>query len=216
MKIDYRLKNRIRFNQLEDEAKKRLRRFYHFTSAEAALQILQAGAIWSDQDDVAPYFCANRQVKAGYEGSQEICLTFRFTGNGHLVPEDGSSNDYQPNALYVHLYEWPDMYSLEGMRVAELRVSAGTASGLECIAFHPSEDFLERCKTDIGATIVLTRIKRLMAAHRVMRVPADGQEREALRAKYPPFKPTTLDIWRMQWHLFLRRWQKKRAAAGKP
>lgn len=210
MKIDYRLKNRIRFNQLDEEAKKRLRRFYHFTSAQAALQILQSGAIWSDRDDVAPYFCANREVKPGATGSQEICLTFRFSGNGHLVAEDSDSSTFQPNALYVHLYEWPDMYGLEGMRVSELRVSAGTASGLECIAFHPSPEFLERCKNDLEATIILTRIKRLMAANRVIRVPEDARAREALRAKFPPYQASRFDIWRMQWQLLVRRWQKKR------
>jgi len=209
MKIDYRLKNRIRFNQLDEEARKRLRRFYHFTSATAALQILQSGAIWSDDDDIAPHFSSNRQLKADFTGSTDICLTFRFTGNGHLVPEDSGSSDYQPNAMYVHLYEWPDMYSLEGMRVSELRVSAGTASGLECIGFHPSPAFLEACKTDIAATIVLTRIKRLMSANRVMQVPEDEREREALRAKFPPYQPTLIDIWRMRWRLFQRRLPKK-------
>jgi len=210
MKIDYRLKNRIRFNQLDEEARKRLRRFYHFTSATAALQILQSGSIWSDGDDIAPHFSANRQQKSNDACSREICLTFRFTGNGHLLPEDGSSADYQPNALYVHLYEWPDMYSLEGMRVAEIRVSAGTASGLECIGFHPSPEFLEQCKTDIGATIVLTRIKRLMSANRVMCVPEDARERETIRSRFPPYRPALLDIWRMKWKLFLRRIEQKR------
>lgn len=216
MKIDYRLKNRIRFNQLDEEARKRLRRFYHYTSAAAALQILQSGAIWSNDENIAPHFNPNRQLRSDYTGSREICLTFRFTGNGHLVPEDHDTADYQPNALYVHLYEWPDMYSLEGMRVAEMRVSAGTASGLECIGFHPSPEFLEQCKTDIAATIVLTRIKRLMTANRAMRIPEDARERDAIRSKFPPYQPALTDIWRMKWKLFMRRLQKKLEQKAKP
>lgn len=210
MKIDYRLKNRIRFNQLDDEAKLRLRRFHHFTTAQAALQILQSGAIWADGTDVCPHFSSNRKPKDDATHSQEVCLNLSFSGTAHLVAEDASSRDYQPNALYVHLYEWPDHYGLQGMRVAQVRVSAGTVSGLQCVGFTPSPEFLAHCKSDLPSAMVLTRIKRLLATPKQIHVPADAKEREATRAQNPPYHPGWMELWKMKLVLLRRRWQKKR------
>lgn len=204
MKIDPKLKNRIRFNQLEDEAKTRLRRFYHLTSADAALRILQSGFIWSDAADLCPNFCSNRSAKPEFSAQHEVWLAFNFVGPVHLVPEEFPSNQYAANALYVHLFEWPDMFDLKGMRVNTLRVSAGTSAGLECLGYQATPEFLDRCKTDLEATMVLTRIKRLAAIARSVRVPASAQERKDLRASFPKPTFTTMDRYKMQFHLFKR------------
>jgi hypothetical protein len=209
LKIDPKLKNRIRFNQLEGEAKTRLRRFYHVTSAEAALRILQSGFIWSDAQDLCPNFSSNRSAKAEFGPVQEVWLTFNFDGPAHLVPEEFPASQYVPNALYIHLYEWPDMFDLEGMRVANLRVAAGTSAGLECIGYQATPEFLERCKTDLEATMLLTRIKRLAAIARSARVPASGVERKEIRAGFPKSTFTKLDRYKLQFHLFKRRIRKK-------
>jgi hypothetical protein len=101
------------------------------------------------------------------------------------------------------------MFDLEGMRVANLRVSAGTSAGLECIGYQASPEFLERCKTDLEATMVLTRIKRLAAIARSVRVPASGTERKEVRAGYPKSTFTAMDRYKLQFHLFKRRLRKK-------
>jgi hypothetical protein len=145
VKIDPKLKNRIRFNQLDDVARDRLRRFYHLTSAVAALQILQSGAIWSNSPDLCPNFTPNRDSKIKPAAEPEIWLNFQFSGASHLVPEEAAVSSYQPNSLYLHLYEWPDMFGLQGLRVARLRVAAPTSSGLECTGFRASEAFLTKC-----------------------------------------------------------------------
>jgi hypothetical protein len=209
LKIDPKLKNRIRFNQLEDEAKTRLRRFYHVTSAEAALRILQSGFIWSDTPDMCPNFGSNRSPKPEFNPKQEVWLAFNFVGPAHLVPEEFPTSQYVPNALYIHLFEWPDMFDLEGMRVSNLRVSAGTAAGLECIGYQATPEFVERCKTDLEATMVLTRIKRLAAIARSVRVPATTAERNEIRAGFPKSSFTTMDRYKLQFHLFKRRLTKK-------
>jgi len=205
MKIDPKLKNRIRFNQLEPAARERLRRFHHFCSAEAALQILQSGCIWSNADDVSPNFTANRNAKEAFNQAGEVWLTFRFVGSAHLVAEDFPASEYVPNALYVHLYEWPDMYSLDGMRVALLRASAGTASGLELIGFNATPEYLEQCKWDLVSAMILTRIKRLASISRSIRVPANRTERANLRKAFPPPQFSTLDLYSMRWFLWRRR-----------
>lgn len=216
MKIDPKLKNRIRFNQLEADARDRLRRFYHLTSAEAALRILQSGYIWSDAPDLCPNFTPNRPPRptpdapaAPDAAEPELCLRFQFAGTAHLVAEDTPAASYAPNALYVHLYEWPDLYSLQGMRVALLRVSAPTASGLECIGFQASPAFLERCKTDIAATLMLTRIKRLTGLSRSIRVPADAAQRAALAAEFPLPRFGQLELAQMRFQLWQRRLRKR-------
>ncbi len=209
MKIDPKLKNRIRFNQLEDDAKTRLRRFYHLTSAESALRILQSGFIWSDAQELAPHFSSNRSTKADFGPGQDIWLTFNFVGPAHLVAEDFPVSEHVANALYVHLYEWPDMYGLDGMRVANVRVSAGTSVGLECIGYQAMPDYVERCKTDLESTLVLTRIKRLAAIPRSVRVPASAAERKEIRAGFPKSTFTTLDRYKLQLHLFKRRMVKR-------
>ena len=110
--------------------------------------------------------------------------------------------------MYVHLYEWPDMFGLQGMRVANVRVSASTASGLECIGFKATEAFLEKCKTDIAATLLLTRIKRLTALSRSVQVPATEAERAATLAQFPVPQFGTLEILQMRFQLWRRRMQK--------
>ena len=209
MKIDPKLKSRIRFNQLEGEAKTRLRRFYHLTSADAALRILQSGFIWSDADDLCPNFGSNRSAKPAFKSPHEIWLTFNFVGPAHLVSEEFSSSQYVPNALYIHLFEWPDMFDLEGMRVANLRVSKGTGSGLECIGYNATPAFLERCKKDLEATMVLARIKRFAASSRAVRVPESASEREEIKLKYPQQKFSAMDIYKLRFELFKRRMVKR-------
>lgn len=211
VKIDPKLKNRLRFNQLDGDAKLRLRRFYHLTSADAALRILQSGFVWSDADDLSPNFASNRTVKPGFTGSQQVWLTFNFVGPVHLVSEEFPASEYVPNALYVHLFEWPDMFNLEGMRVDRVRVSQGTSAGLECIGFNATADFLEHCKTDIEATMRLTRIKRLATLSRNVRVPATPAERKSVQASFPENRFSALDVLKMKFFLWRRRMHKRSA-----
>jgi hypothetical protein len=214
VKIDPKLKNRIRFNQLDGDAKERLRRFYHVTSADSALRILQSGFIWSDAPDLAPNFGSNRTTKPEFNGSQQIWLTFNFVGPVHLVAEEFSASEYTPNSLYVHLFEWPDMFGLEGMRVDRLRVSQGTSAGLECVGFNASPNYLERCKSDIEATLLLTRIKRMAALSRNIRVPSTPQEREAVKVAYPKIHFTGMDVQKMKFQLWKRRMLKQFQGSG--
>lgn len=209
MKIDSKLKNRLRFNQLEPEARDRLRRFYHLTSAEAALQIVQSGFIWSSAPDLCPNFTPNNRSTTQPNAEAEIYLRFQFSGAAHLVPEEAQSSSYVPNALYLHLYEWPDMFGLQGMRVALLRVSAPTSSGLECIGFQASEAFLLKCKTDIAATLLLTHLKRLTAVSRSVQVPADAAQRAAIQAKFPIPRFSSWEILQMRFRLWRRRRQRQ-------
>lgn len=209
MKIDPKLKNRLRFNQLDGDAKLRLRRFYHLTSADAALRILQSGFVWSDADDLSPNFASNRSVRPGFTGSQQVWLTFNFVGPVHLVAEEFPASEYVPNALYVHLFEWPDMFNLDGMRVDRVRVSQGTSAGLECIGFNATAEFVERCKTDIEATMLLTRIKRLAALSRNVRVPATPAERKAVQSAFPENRFSALEVLKMKFFLWKRRTLKR-------
>lgn len=211
LKIDPKLKNRIRFNQLDVEAKDRLRHFHHLTSAEAALQIVASGAIWSDDPDLCPHFAPNRHSSQPIPASPDIWLSFRFSGAAHLVPEAFDAGSYEPNGLYVHLYEWPDMFGLQGMRVASMRVSAPTASGLECTGFKATDAFLNRCKTDINATLMLTRIKRLVAITRSVRVPGTAAEKAALQTQFPVPRFGMMDRMQMRLHLWRRRMAKDAA-----
>jgi hypothetical protein len=207
MKIDPKLKNRIRFNQLQSEARDRLRRFYHLTSASAALQIVQSGFIWSDTPELCPNFAPNRSSHVPCSGGPEIWLRFQYTGAVHLLPEDAPSASYKPNSLQLHLYEWPDMYDLQGMRLARIRLTAPCTSGLDCIGFHATEAFLQKCKTDIEATLTLTRLKRLTGIYRSVQVPADAAQRASIQAEYPPPHFSTLEIWQMRFFLWRRRRQ---------
>jgi hypothetical protein len=205
VKIDPKLKNRLRFNQLESDARDRLRRFYHHTSAEAALRIVQSGFIWSDAPDLCPHFTPNKTSTPELGTEPDICLRFQFSGPAHLVPEEAPVSSYVPNALYLHLYEWPDMFGLQGMRVALLRVSAPCTSGLECVGFAPSPVFLEKCKTDIHATMILTAIKRMTAMSRSVQVPKDAAQRAAIAAKFPLPRFSAWEVLQMRWHLWRRR-----------
>ncbi|NVO07000.1 MAG: hypothetical protein HXX19_14235 [Rhodoferax sp.] len=212
MKIDPKLKNRLRFNQLEPDARDRLRRFYHLTSAEAALRIVQSGFIWSDTPELCPHFTPNKTRKPEDGTEPEVCLRFQFSGPAHLVPEEALPAGYVPNALYVHLYEWPDMFGLQGMRVAQLRVSAPCTSGLECIGFTPSPAFLDQCKNDIQATLLLTALKRMTAMSRSVQVPQDAAQRAAIEARFPPPRFGTWDVLQMRWQLWRRRMAKPATA----
>jgi hypothetical protein len=209
MKIDPKLKNRLRFNQLESDARDRLRRFYHLTSAEAALQIVQSGFIWSAEPDLCPNFTPNRDSKLSIPTEPEIWLRFQFSGAAHLVPEDAPADSFIANAMYLQLYEWPDMFGLQGMRVARVRIAAGTSSGLECIGFQASDAFLERCKTDMAATMLLTQLKRLTAISRSMQVPRDEAQRASLQAEFPVPRFSALEIYQMRFFLWRRRLQKR-------
>jgi len=209
VKIDHKLKNRIRFNQLDADARDRLRRIYHLTSAAAALQIVQSGFIWSDAPDLCPNFSPNSSSKPDIKVAPEVWLGFRFSGPGHLVPEDADSSSYAPQSMYVHLYEWPDMFGLQGMRVARIRVASPTATGLECIGFHATPAFLEKCKSDIAATLLLTRLKRMTALSRSVQVPASAAERSAIQAAFPVPQFTPMEIYQMRFQLWRRRMLKR-------
>lgn len=209
MKIDPKLKQRIRFNQLDEDARKRLRRFYHYTSARAALQILQSGYIWGDGVNLCPHFAHSKTSGHDHAESHEVCLSFQFSGTAHLVAADTPPSEYTPHALYVLLESWPDMYGLQGMRVDHLRVAPGTASGLQCVGFAPSPAYLERCKNNLEATMVLGRLKRIGAIERSIQVPATARQRDSIQQKYPPVQFGTLDHWKMKWQLWRRRLQKR-------
>jgi hypothetical protein len=198
-------KNRIRFNQLEDVARDRLRRFYHLTSAPAALQILQSGAIWSNSPELCPHFTPNRDSKIKPAAAPEIWLSFQFSGAVHLVPEDASVASYQPNALYLHLSEWPDRFGLPGLRVAQVRVAAPTAIGLECTGFRASEAFLKKCRTDVRALLIQERLKRLAATSRAVQVPATEAQRNAIQAAFSELQFGALETWLAR----LKLWRKR-------
>ena len=212
LKIDPKLKSRIRFNQLDDVARDRLRRFYHLTSASAALQIVQSGAIWSNNPDISPNFTPNRDSRIKSVTEPDIWLSFQFSGVAHLVPEEAVASSYQPNSLYLHLYEWPDMYGLEGMRVALVRVAAPTASGLECTGFRASEAFLKKCKTDVPSMLILARLKRLTAISRSVRVPATQAERAAIQTEFSALHFGAPEIWRTRFEIWRKRLQKRFAS----
>jgi len=209
VKIDSRLKNRLRFNQLDGETKQRLRRFYHLTSADVALRILQSGFIWSNADDLSPNFATNRTVKPDFGGRQEVCLTFNFMGPVYLVAQEFPASEYVPNALYVHLLEWPDLLHLDSMRIERLRVSQGTSVGLQCTGFNATAEFLERCKTDIEANLLLNRVRRLAALSRSMRVPASPDERNAVQSSFLDNRFSTLDVQKMKFSMWKRRLLKR-------
>jgi hypothetical protein len=209
VKIDHKLKNRIRFNQLDADARDRLRRIYHLTSAAAALRIVQSGFIWSDAPDLCPNFTPNSSSRPTITAAPEVWLGFRFSGPAHLVPDEADATEYAAHSLYVHLYEWPDMFGLQGMRVARIRVSAPTASGLECIGFHATPAFMERCKTDIAATLLLTRLKRMTALSRSVQVPATAAERAEVEAAFPEPQFSDMEIYQMRFHLWRRRLLKR-------
>jgi hypothetical protein len=209
MKIDPKLKNRLRFNQLEPDARDRLRRFYHLTSAEAALRIVQSGFIWGAEPDLCPNFTPNRDSKPAIPTSPDIWLRFQFSGAAHLVAEEAPASSFVPNAMYLQLYEWPDMFGLQGMRVARVRVAAATSSGLECIGFQANEAFIERCKNDIAATLVLTQLKRLTAISRSVQVPRDAAQRASLQAEFAAPRFSALEIYQMRFFLWRRRMQKR-------
>ena len=101
------------------------------------------------------------------------------------------------------------MFDLEGMRVDKLRVSKGTGSGLECIGYSATPDFLERCKTDLEATMLLTRLKRFAASSRAVRVPESADERDVVKRNYPQHKFSAMDIYKMRFQLFKRRLAKR-------
>lgn len=207
MKVEPKLKNRIRFNQLEDVARDRLRLFYHLTSASAALQILQSGAIWSNGPDLCPHFTPNRDSKLKLASAPEIWLSFRFSGAVHLVPEDATVSSYQPHSLYLHLCDWPDRFGLQGLRVAQVRVAAPTKVGLECTGFRASEAFLRKCRTDVPSLLILARIKRLTTASCVVRVPETEAERAAIKAQFSELQFGALEMWLARFELWRKRLQ---------
>jgi hypothetical protein len=90
------------------------------------------------------------------------------------------------------------------MRVAQVRLAAPTASGLECVGFQASRAFLDKCKSDIVSTLVLTQLKRLTATSRSVQVPADAAQRAAIQADFPPPHFGDWDILKMRFFLWRR------------
>ncbi len=197
--LDIGQKRRVRFTQLEEEAQQRLRTIYHLTSAQAALNIARTGYIWSNDPDGCANFSLNRDLKRHYTTEPEVALSFKFHGDVHLREQEVDYAGYEPNTLNLHLISWPKVYGMDGLRVAIARVAAGTTVHLECVDFKLTPDFIEKCKTDPAARLLLKRIRRQLALGRMIKVPKSMDERreiEARTADVPPEPSLVQKIWR--------------------
>ena len=187
--LDLGKKRRVRFTQLDPEAQQRLRTVYHLTSAQAALSIARTGYIWSNDPDGCPNFSLNRDLKLHYTTTPEVALTFKFHGDAHLREQEVEYTGYEPNTLNLHVISWPAVYGMEGLRVAIARVAAGTTMHLECVDFKLTPDFIEKCKTDPAAELLLRRLRRQLALGRMVKVPSSPQERQEIEARTLEVKP---------------------------
>lgn len=187
--LDIGKKRRVRFTQLDDETRERLRTIYHLTSAQAALNIARTGYIWSNDPDGCANFSLNRDLKLHYTATPEVALTFKFTGEVQLREKAVDFAGYPPDTLNLHLISWPELYGMEGLRVAIARVAAGTTMHLECVDFKLTPDFIEKCKTDPDAELLLRRLRRQLALGRSVKVPGTAQERQAIEAQRQEEKP---------------------------
>jgi hypothetical protein len=103
------------------------------------------------------------------------------------------------------------MFGLQGLRVALVRVSAPTSSGLECTGFRASEAYLKKCKTDMQSMLILARLKRLSAISRSVRVPANADERAAIEAEFSAPQFGVTEIWRARFSAWRKRLQNGRS-----
>jgi hypothetical protein len=180
---------KVRFTQLDEDTRQRLRTVYHLTSAQAALSIARTGYIWSNDPDGCPNFSLNRDLKLHYTATPEVALTFKFHGTVHLQDEEVDFSGYEVNSLNLHLIEWPTLYGMDGMRIAIARVAAGTVKDLECVDFKLTPAFIEKCKTDPDAELLLRRLRRQLALGRTIKVPGSTQERHAIEARTSDAEP---------------------------
>ncbi|MDE2416347.1 MAG: hypothetical protein KGN32_00940 [Burkholderiales bacterium] len=187
--LDIGKKRRVRFTQLDEEAKQRLRTLYHLTSAQAALSIARTGYLWSNDPDGCANFSLNRDLKLHYTTTPEVALTFKFHGEVHLREREVDFAGYAPNTLNLHLKSWPTLYGLEGLRVAIARVAAGTTMHLECVDFKLTPEFIWKCRSDPNAELLLRRLRRQLALGRTVKVPGTPQERQAIEAQTLEEKP---------------------------
>lgn len=188
--FDLRSRPKVRFTQLDDDTQQRLRTVYHLTSAQAALKIARSGAIWSNDPDGCPNFSLNRDLKLHYTATPEVALTFKFHGTVRLQDEKVDFTGYEANTLNLHLIEWPTLYGMDGMRIAIARVAAGTVKDLECVDFKLTPAYIERCKTDPSAELLLRRLRRQLALGRMIKVPGSQQERQAFEVRASDAEPT--------------------------
>ena len=187
--LDTKSKARVRFTQLDAETQQRLRTIYHLTSAQAALSIARTGYIWSDDPDGCPNFSLNRDLKLHYTAQPEVALTFKFRGTVQLHDDKVNFAPYAPNTLNLHLIAWPTLYGMEGLRVGNARVASGTSADLECLDFKLTPDFIEKCKTDPAAELLLRRLRRQLALGRMIKVPASREERAEIEARTHDAEP---------------------------
>ena len=187
--FDTKSRPKVRYTQLDAETQSRLRTVYHLTSAQAALSIARTGYIWSNDQDGCPNFSLNRDLKLHYTATPEVALTFKFHGDVRLHDEKVTFEPYDANTLNLHLIEWPMLYGMEGMRIAMARVASGTTSNLECLDFKLTPDFIEKCKADLAAELVVRRLRRQLALGRMVKVPKSIEERKEIEARTADAEP---------------------------
>lgn len=196
--LDLGKKRRVRFTQLNDDTQQRLRTIYHLTSAKAALSIARTGCIWSNDPDGCANFSLNRNLKSEYTTTPEVALTFKFRGEVHLCEKDVDFAGYPPNTLNLHLIAWPELYGMEGLKVAIARVSGGSEKPLDCVDFKLTPQFIEQCRTDPEAELLLRRLRRQLALGRTVKVPESLQERAEAEERMVEVKPEpkwTQKLW---------------------
>jgi hypothetical protein len=187
--FDTKSRPKVRYTQLDAETQTRLRTIYHLTSAQAALSIARTGYIWSNDPDGCPNFSLNRDLKLHYTATPEVALTFKFHGDVRLHDEKVTFEPYAVDTLNLHLIEWPMLYGMEGMRIAIARVASGTTSDLECLDFKLTPDFIEKCKADPAAELVVRRLRRQLALGRMVKVPGSMEERKQIEARTADAEP---------------------------
>lgn len=187
--LDTKSKSKVRFTQLDAETQLRLRTIYHLTSAQAALSIARTGYIWSNDPDGCANFSLNRDLKLHYTAQPEVALTFKFHGAIQLHDEEVTFTPYAANTLNLHLIAWPTLYGMDGLRAGNARVAAGTSVDLECLDFKLTPDFIEKCKTDPAAELLLRRLRRQLALGRMIKVPGSMEERREIEARTQEAEP---------------------------
>ena len=187
--LDPQARNRVRFTQLDTETQTRLRTVYHLTSAQAALAIARSGYIWSNDPDGCPNFSVHRDPRVQDPALAEVALAFKFQGTVHLQEKLVDYSEYQDGSLNLHMSAWPTLYGMDGVRVAVARVAAGTVNGLDCVDFKLTPAFIEKCKTDPQAELLLRRLRRQLALGRNIKVPRNVEERQQVEARTSEAEP---------------------------
>ena len=187
--LDPTVRHRVRFTQLDAEAQTRLRTIYHLTSAQNALSIARSGYIWSNDPDGCPNFSVHRDPRTADPALAEVALAFKFQGPVHLHEDRVDFSEYQAGSLNLHLKAWPTLYGMEGLRVAVARVAVGTVNGLDCVDFKLTPAFIEKCKTDPEAELLLRRLRRQLALGRSIKVPRSTEERQQVELRTGEAEP---------------------------